>query len=195
MTVLRREDVQSRVASWDGRPYRIASSPILTIVPLIIRRLRGPSPNRVMVRSPTALRARRSLTRRHRCRLECGPQKARQLARNGNGDLRRGLMVFRQASESPTQSLLRFVGNRDHTAWLAFAASRERRPDAWPMLIVPRGFDQQPTDQRVARSRDAPAALLVAARILARHEADVRHPRTKRLQSPKVMQLGKYQNC
>ena len=42
MTVLRREDVQSRVASWDGSPYRIARSPILTIVPLIIRRLRGP---------------------------------------------------------------------------------------------------------------------------------------------------------
>ena len=49
MTVLRREDVQSRVASWDGRPYRIASSPILAIVPLIIRRLRGPSLTRVMV--------------------------------------------------------------------------------------------------------------------------------------------------
>jgi hypothetical protein len=49
MTVLRREDVQSRVASWDGSPYRTASSPILAIVPLIIRRLRGPSLTRVMV--------------------------------------------------------------------------------------------------------------------------------------------------
>jgi hypothetical protein len=47
MTVLRREDVQSRGASWDRCPYRIASSPILTIVPLIIRRLRGPSLARV----------------------------------------------------------------------------------------------------------------------------------------------------
>jgi hypothetical protein len=43
MTVLRREDVQSRVASWDGRPYRMFSSPVLAIVPLIIRRLHGPS--------------------------------------------------------------------------------------------------------------------------------------------------------
>src|SRR4030095_10215782 len=42
MTVLRREDVQSKVASWDGRPYRMIRSPILTIVPLILRRLRGP---------------------------------------------------------------------------------------------------------------------------------------------------------
>ena len=49
MTVLRREDVQSRVASWDGRPYRMLSSPVLTIVPLIIRRLRSPSLTRVVV--------------------------------------------------------------------------------------------------------------------------------------------------
>ena len=49
MTVLRREDVQSRVASWDGCPYRTLSPPILAIVPLIIRRLRGPSPSRVII--------------------------------------------------------------------------------------------------------------------------------------------------
>ena len=55
MTVLRREDVQSSVASWDRRPYRIASSPILAIVPLIIRRLRGPSPNRIITPSPEVL--------------------------------------------------------------------------------------------------------------------------------------------
>ena len=44
MTVLRREDVLSWNASWDVSPYRIAGPPVLTIVPLIIRRLRGPSP-------------------------------------------------------------------------------------------------------------------------------------------------------
>jgi hypothetical protein len=43
MTVLRRE-VQSKVASWDKCPYRTISSPTLAIVPLIIRRLRSPSP-------------------------------------------------------------------------------------------------------------------------------------------------------
>jgi hypothetical protein len=41
MTVLRREDVQSRVASWDRSPYRMAKTPILGVVPRIIRRLRG----------------------------------------------------------------------------------------------------------------------------------------------------------
>jgi hypothetical protein len=50
MTVLRREDVQSRIASWDESPYRITRSPILTIVPLIIRRLRGPSLTGVLTR-------------------------------------------------------------------------------------------------------------------------------------------------
>jgi hypothetical protein len=53
MTVLRREDVQSRVASWDTCPYRIVPSPVLAIVPLIIRRLRGPAPNRLITLSPT----------------------------------------------------------------------------------------------------------------------------------------------
>ena len=48
MTMLRREDVPSRSASWDRGPYRIASSPILKIVPLIIRRLGGPSPVRAL---------------------------------------------------------------------------------------------------------------------------------------------------
>ena len=47
MTVLRREDVQSNVASWDNRPYRMHNPPILAIVPLSLRRLRGPSPNRI----------------------------------------------------------------------------------------------------------------------------------------------------
>ena len=55
MTVLRREDVQSRLASWDGRPYRTFSSPILTIVPLIIRRLRSPSPSPVTIRAPAGV--------------------------------------------------------------------------------------------------------------------------------------------
>lgn len=43
MTVLRREGRQSKHASWDIRPYRRAGPPVLAIVPLIIRRLRGPS--------------------------------------------------------------------------------------------------------------------------------------------------------
>src|SRR5580704_16024633 len=120
MTVLRREDVQSRVASWDGRPYRIASSPILAIVPLIIRRLRGPSLTRVMVSFTYPVRPLRimSLFRRRGCRLEGRPQEAGQLAHDRHRDLGRRLVVDRQASESPTQSLLRLVRDRHDTAGL-----------------------------------------------------------------------------
>ena len=44
MTVFRREDVQSCSANAGRGPGRIVCPPILTIVPLIIRRLRGPGP-------------------------------------------------------------------------------------------------------------------------------------------------------
>src|SRR6266566_9005050 len=109
MTVLRREDVQSWAASWDECPYRIAKSPILGIVPLIIRRLRGPSLTRVIVSFtyPARPSRLRSLLRRDGSRLERRPQEAGQLARDGDRDFRRGLVVFRQASEATTQSLLR----------------------------------------------------------------------------------------
>lgn len=74
MTVLRREDVQSKLASWDGSPYRTVSSPILAIVPLIIRRLRGLSLNRIT--TPFAHRhsiARRGLPRWDRDGLQRRP--------------------------------------------------------------------------------------------------------------------------
>ena len=95
MTVLRREDVQSRVASWDGSPYRIPSSPILAIVPLIIRRLRGPSSDGINIRHPIVLSCALSLLHRDRRRLERGPQKSRELARDRDGDLRCRLMFRR----------------------------------------------------------------------------------------------------
>ena len=141
MTVLRREDVQSRVASWDDRPYRIASSPILTIVPLIIRRLRGPRLARI-IDSFAPLNARSLPCRNRRCRLERRPDRACELACDRHRNLGRRLVLFRQASEATTQSLLRLVRNRNHTTWLALAPSRECHPDPRPVLIVPCGFDQ-----------------------------------------------------
>src|SRR5580765_4043564 len=99
MTVLRREDVQSRVASWDGCPYRIASSPILTIVPLIIRRLRGPSPVRNLAVLTDGHRPSRRYSSDRRDRLQRGPEEAGQLTGNGDGNLRRRLVLFGQSSE------------------------------------------------------------------------------------------------
>ena len=69
MTVLRREDVQSKVASWDPSPYRIVSSPILAIVPLIIRRLRPPSATRVCYAVRHAPSGSVSCRRENRCGL------------------------------------------------------------------------------------------------------------------------------
>ena len=80
MTVLRGEDVQSRVASWDRCPYRIASSPRLAIVPLIIRRLRSPAPNRIMPPCVDSRSVARCCLLRRRCdRLQGCPQEAREL--------------------------------------------------------------------------------------------------------------------
>ena len=141
MTVLRREDVQSKVASWDGCPYRIVRSPILAFVPLIIRRLRRPFTGvRIDVRPwrtslPRIHRAR--LFRRHR-RLECGPQETRELACDRYDDLGRWLVLVGQASESTTQALLCLIRNRHHPAWLSFPSFRQGDADAWAMLIMPR---------------------------------------------------------
>ena len=119
MTVLRREDVQSKVASWDGSPYRIVSSPVLAIVPLIIRRLRGPSPNRIITPSPTF-----PMSLLHRYRLKRGPQKPRELPRDRDGDLRCRFMFGRQLPEAPTQTLLRLVGDRKHAPRLPLARAQ-----------------------------------------------------------------------
>ena len=149
MTVLRREDVQSRVASWDDCPCRIARSPILAIVPLMIRRLRGPSPNRLTMFFTDRTVVRVPLTRRGRSRLERCPQDARQCARDRHRDLRRRFVLFRQTPEATTQSLSGLVGNRNHAPRLSFASSHEGNPNTWPVLIVPRRFHQQPAHQRV----------------------------------------------
>src|SRR6187401_2533422 len=106
MTVLRREDVQSKRASWDRGPYRIAHSPILAIVPLILRRLRGPSLSRPHHALPDASRARVSLLHPGRDRLERGPQKSGELPCDRDGDLRGGFVFGRQFAEAPTQPLL-----------------------------------------------------------------------------------------
>jgi hypothetical protein len=104
MTVFRREDVHSNVASWDGRPYRIVRSPILAIVPLIIRRLRGPSQARVVVSLTYPARPLRftPLLRRHRDWLQRRPEEASQLACDRDRDLWRWFVLFHQAPEPAT---------------------------------------------------------------------------------------------
>jgi hypothetical protein len=73
-------------------------------VPLIIRRLRGPTPARVIFTHPS-----RSVPFVHdrRLGLQGGPQKTRQLARDRHGDLRRRPVFGRQLAKAATQPLLR----------------------------------------------------------------------------------------
>jgi hypothetical protein len=101
--------------------------------------------------------------------LKHRPEESDEFARDGYGDLWCGLVMFRQASKSPTPSLLRFISDRDHPPRLAFPSSRERHPNARSVFVVPRRFNQPPADQGIARPRNAPASLMLTRRILARH--------------------------
>ena len=82
----------------------------------------------------------------------------------------------RQSSE-PAHVVLPSVGSvdtvaaapcpqsRSHKA-AALLSSRQRGADAGPMLIMPRGFDQQTPDQGIARSGDSATPVMLAGRIL-----------------------------
>jgi hypothetical protein len=85
-------------------------------VPVTIRRLRGPSLSRVITRIHSVIIV--SLARRHRCRLERGPEEPGQLARDGHRDFGHGLVLFHQASEAAAQALLRLVRDRNDPTWL-----------------------------------------------------------------------------
>jgi hypothetical protein len=189
MTVLRREDVHSRVASWDRRPYRMPSPPILAIVPLIIRRLRGPLANRLIKLSLTL-----PVSLLHRHRLKGGPQKPCELPRDRDGDLRCRFMFSRQFPEAPTQPLLRLVRNRNHAPGLSCAPPRQCHADARAMLIMPRRFNQQPPHQRVPGTSDAATPMLFATGVLAWHQPEIRHQRRSRGEPSKVMQFGEDQH-
>ena len=162
MTVLRREDVQSRVASWDQGPYRIASSPILAIVPRIIRRLRGPSATRVIVPFAPVDR----VVWRQCVEVGVGwraahrnPASSRAIATT---TLPAGLCCSMRRRNRRHSRCCALVRDRNHPARLSVASPRQGDADTRPVLIVPRRFHEQPADERVARRaggvRGAPRA-------------------------------------
>src|SRR5262245_56566304 len=161
---------------------------ILAIVPVIIRRLRRPW-NRITA-SPSVRLAKLS----RGGRLQRRPQKPRELARDRHGDLGRGLVLFDEAPEAATQSLLRFICNRNHSAWLTFAPACERGPYIRSVLIVPRRFNEQAADEPVTRARDAAPAMLLAGRIFAGHEPQICHQRPRRFESAEIVQLRENQD-
>jgi len=85
------------------------------------------------------------------------------------------------------QSLLRPIGDRDHPGELANAPGA--KPVAHPrsVPIVPGRFDEQPAQPDVARLRDGAALLLASARGLTRHQAQIRHERTRRIEAAPVV--------
>src|ERR671923_379010 len=129
-----------------------------------------------------------------RRRLERCPQKATQFASDRHNDLRQRLVLVRQLAEAAAQALLRSICDRNHSTGLSFATSRQRDADARTMLVMPRRFNEQPTDQRVTGSRDPAAPMLLTRRVLTGYEAEIRHQGTWRLKSPKVMELRQDQD-
>jgi hypothetical protein len=95
-----------------------------------------------------------------------------------------------QQAKAAAQALLRLIGDRNDASGLPLASARKRHPDARAMLIMPRRFDQHPPDQCVAGTRDATAPMLLAAGVLARHEPEIRYQCARRVEAPKVVQLG-----
>ena len=140
MTVVRREDVPSYVASRDEDPFLKHNSSILTIVPLMIRRcsrsVTEPHHNfipRLTILVPVLL------TSSEECDgLQRRPHEAHELARNRHVNLRCRLMFRCQFAAVSTQSLLRLVRNRNHAHRLALAPPCECHPKARPVLAMPR---------------------------------------------------------
>ena len=58
------------------------------------------------------------------------------------------------------------------------------------MLIVPRGFDQDPPDERIAGLRDAASSRVFATGVLTGDEAQIGHQGASARKPPEVMELG-----
>jgi len=172
MTVLRREDVQSRVASWDEGPCRIASSPILAIVPLIIRRLRGPSPARgVIFPHPS-----RSVPLVHDRRRACkaAHQKTRQLARDRHGDLRRRLVFGRQLRKRRHSRCCALSAIANHPSRLPFPTAASATPTAAGVDNAG-GFHKSRRTKVFPVRRDSAAAMLFTTGVSPGHESEIGH--------------------
>src|ERR1022692_3167412 len=94
--------------------------------------------------------------------LQGRPDEARQLPRHRDHDFARGFVLRLESSESPTQPLLRLVGNGDYAGRLTLPSLRQAGAHAGSMLIVPAGFDQHAARERIAGLRDPATPMPVA---------------------------------
>jgi len=83
-------------------------------------------------------------------------------------------MFRRQFPKPSAEPLLRFVRNRDHASGLTFPPPRQRGTHTRPVLVMPRRFDQQASNQGVAGAGDPAAPMFLTAGVLARDQPEVR---------------------
>ena len=103
------------------------------------------------------------------------PQKADELARHrDDGDL--GPLAIRQMIEPLMQPLLRLPRVRDHRRRLVRLPAFEIDARLRAMPIAPRRLDQDVATVTVARLRDRAEPRAIAARVLARNEAEIARP-------------------
>ena len=183
MTVLRREDVQSALASWD----RLSVSHVITADPRNRASDPPPSSQSVTDAPPYLLCVSSSrvtplaVPLPVRRRVGAPPRGSRPVRARSPRRFGCGRVVFGEPPKPATQALLRLVRNRHNPRGLAGAASGEHDADAGTMSIVPRRFDQQSADQRIPGPRDPAASMFLAGEILPGHEAEIRHQRAGRV--------------
>ena len=179
MTVLRREDMQSFIASEDASPCRIAFPPILAIVPTISSAVfavhQGQQVQRAVTTGSGVALVAGSGTR---CSAaQRNPASSRAIA---TATFRARPCSAANFAKPQHQPLLRFVRNRNDAPWLALAPPHQGHADARAMLIVPRRFDQQPADQRVPSPRDAATSMLFRLGTRRVRAGEYRHQRRGR---------------
>src|SRR5262245_60955216 len=123
-----------------------------------------------------------------------GPDEGRQLASDGRGDHRRLLALARQPAKPLAQPDLGFPGDLARRPW----GSRDQHlllvSDARRMTVSPRGLHQHTQGAPVAGLGDRAAHDALAARSLARHQAEDWHELARVVEARRVAGLSKYRH-
>jgi hypothetical protein len=103
---------------------------------------------------------------------QCGPEKARELARDRGDDVLFGFASRGEPTIAPVQAMLRLPGLFNHRRRRAALAQTEGAPDKRVMPIVPGGLDQDAPDVGIAGLGDPAAGLFGPAgvRLLKRRD-------------------------
>ena len=180
--------MQSRDASWDSCPDRTASSPILAIVPLIIRRLRRASPVRVIAVPPVyPVVSSRSPARVALPRTENLPGRVR-LPRRSSGLVCVPPRAFATVDRDAV-ALCRQWQSRV-SAGLSAGAPATPTPGRW--VVLPRAFINSRRTNALPLRVMRPRRCFSPLESSPGHQPEIRHQRVA-TETAKVVQLGKDQ--